>query len=81
MVAQVLVPDAGAHIGDLGALGEAVDDEGVQPIVVLDGDMVRKSSPPETTNTPTVSGRVLTQSRNPSMLRRDGGRMRTAIRA
>jgi hypothetical protein len=41
----------------------------------------RKSSAPETTKTPTVSGRRWAQSRNASMFSREGGRMRMAISA
>jgi len=36
---------------------------------------------PDVTNTSRVSGRVPAQSRKASMFRRDGGRIRTAIRA
>ena len=41
----------------------------------------RKSSPPETTNTPAISGSPAAQSRNASMFSRDGGRMVTAVSA
>ena len=34
MVAQVLVDDAGPDVGHLGPLGELVDDEGVELLVV-----------------------------------------------
>src|SRR6201992_2238003 len=37
VVADVLVDHAGAHVGDLGALGQPVDDEGVQILVVRHG--------------------------------------------
>lgn len=38
-VADVLVDDAGADVGDFGALGEVIDDEGVQVLVAGDGDV------------------------------------------
>jgi hypothetical protein len=41
----------------------------------------RKSSEPDTTNTPTTSGSSLNQSRNASMFSRDGGRIVTAVSA
>jgi hypothetical protein len=36
---QVLVDHAGADVGDFGALGEPVDDECVEILVVPDGDV------------------------------------------
>jgi hypothetical protein len=38
-VADVLIDDAGADVGDFGALGELVDNEGVKVLVASDGDV------------------------------------------
>jgi fructose-1,6-bisphosphatase/sedoheptulose 1,7-bisphosphatase-like protein len=35
----VFVDDAGAHVGDFGAFGELVDDEGIKLLVIGDGDV------------------------------------------
>ena len=59
----MFVDDRGAHVGDLGALGQAVDHERVQPVGVGTATWSRKSSPPDT-NTPTISGSRAAQSRD-----------------
>ena len=41
----------------------------------------RKSLPPETTNTPMISGSEVAQLRNDSMISRVGGRIVTAVSA
>jgi len=78
----VLVDDAGPDVGYFGPLGELVDDEGVELLVAGHRDMEQEVlAAGDDEHAHGVSGSRAAQSRNASMLRRDGGRIRTAIRA
>jgi hypothetical protein len=77
----VLVDDGGVDVGDLGALGETVDDERVQRVGVLDANVQQEVLLAGDDEDAISSGRPAAQSRNASMFSRDGGRMRTAISA
>ena len=74
----MLVNDAGPHVGDLGPLSQPVDHEGVEVLVVADGDVDEEVLEPGRASTctlaastmPSISMLISMQSTTPIQLNR-----------